>query len=329
MGNRLYILPAVSAGLLVFFANGQATKPPSATRGLAPPRTANGHPDFSGVWNNASLTPLERPAELTNKQFFTEQEAAQFEKTRLREVNRDRRDGSNQADLDRAYNEAFFDRGTRVSRTMRTSLIVDPANGKVPPLTSEARKKWAEIQAGFVAHPADGPEDRPLPDRCLMFSQAGPPMLPGNYNDNYLIVQNDDTIVIKAEMGDITRIIPLNGRAHLPSYQRSWSGDSVGHWEGEALVVDTTNFRTSLRSRFGVIYDGMTDENLHVTERFTREGTGMIRYRATVDDPTVYTAPWTVEIAMNKSEARLFEYACHEGNYGMTGVLAGYRAQEK
>jgi hypothetical protein len=318
MSNRPYILAAAFTASLISFAQGQAVQ-----------RTANGHPDFSGTWNNASLTALQRPSELGAKQFFTEQEAAQFEKAKLQDVNRDRRDGSNQADLDRAYNEAFFDRGTKVSRTMRTSLIVEPADGKVPPLLPEARKKWAQIQAEFTAHPADGPEDRPLPDRCLMFSQAGPPMLPGNYNDNYLIVQNNDTIVIKAEMGDITRIIPLSGRAHLPSYMRSWSGDSVGHWEGETLVVDTTNFRTSLRSRFGVIYDGMTDENLHVTERFTRDGTGMIRYRATVDDPTVYTAPWTVEIAMNKAEARLFEYACHEGNYGMTGVLGGYRAQEK
>jgi len=289
----------------------------------------NNRPDFTGVWNNASLTPLERPASLGDKQFFTPQEAAQFEASRTKELNRDRRDGSSQADLDRAYNEAFFDRGTKISRTMRTSLIVDPASGKVPPMLPEAAKKWREIQTNFQLHPADGPEDRPLPDRCLMFSQAGPPMFPGNYNDNYLFAQTNDHLVIRAEMGDIVRLIPLNGRPHLPSSIRQWSGDSVGHWEGATLVVDTTNFRTSLRSRFGVIYDGLTDENLHVIERFTREGSGMIRYRATVEDPTVYTKPWTVEIAMNRVNDRLFEYACHEGNYGMSGILAGYRAQEK
>jgi hypothetical protein len=130
-------------------------------------------------------------------------------------------------------------------------------------------------------------------------------------------------------MGDIARVIPLNGRAHIPSTIRQWTGDPVGHWEGDTLVVDSTNFRATARSRFGVVYDGMTDENLHVVERFTREGPDMIRYKATVDDPTVYSQPWTVEIAMNQVKDRLFEYACHEGNYGMTGVLSGYRAQEK
>jgi hypothetical protein len=313
------------ASALVFVASAQPAKPAISK---AVPRTANGHPDLTGVWNNASLTPLERPASLASQEYFTEQAAAQFEKARLQEVNRDRRDGSKQADLDRAYNEAFFDRGTKVSRTMRTSLIADPPDGKVPPLTAEAQRKWKETQANFERHPADGPEDRPLPDRCLMFSQAGPPMLPGNYNDNYQIVENNDTLVIRAEMGDIVRVIPLNNRAHLPANLRSWSGDSVGHWEGDTLVVESTNFRTSGRSRFGVIYDGPTDENLRVIERFSREN-DMIRYRATVDDPTVYTKPWTVEVAMNKVEDRVFEYACHEGNYGMSGILAGFREQEK
>ncbi len=317
MGLRCSLLIMLALGC----AFGQARKDSLA-------RTSDGKPDLNGVWNNASLTPLERPASLGDKQFFTEQEAAQFASSRLKEVNRDRRDGSNQADLDRAYNEAFFDRGTRVSRTMRTSLIVDPSNGKVPPLLPEAAKKWKQIQAYFELHPADSAGERPLPDRCLMFSQAGPPMFPGNYNDNYLIAQTKDYVLIRAEMGDIARVIPLNGRAHIPPTIRQWSGDPVGHWEGDTLVVDSTNFRATERSRFGVIYDGMTDENLHVIERFTREG-DMIRYKATVDDPTVYSQPWTVEIALNQVKDRLFEYACHEGNYGMTGVLSGYRAQEK
>jgi hypothetical protein len=162
-----------------------------------------------------------------------------------------------------------------------------------------------------------------------MFSQAGPPMFPGNYNNNYQMVQNGDTLVIRAEMGDIVRVIPLTGRPHLPAQFRSWSGDGVGHWEGDTLVIESTNFRTSLRSRFGVVYDGPTDENLRVTERLTLESPGMIRYRATVDDPTVYTKPWTAEISMNRVEDRLFEYACHEGNYGMVGILGGFRAEGK
>jgi hypothetical protein len=293
------------------------------------PRAADGHPDLQGFWNNASLTPLQRPAGLGNKQFFTAEEAAAFERSRLQEVNRDRRDGSGEADAARAYNEAWFDRGTRVAKTLRTSLVADPPDGKIPPLTPEAQKKWDRIQAEFALHPGDGPEDRPLPDRCLMFAQVGPPMMPGNYNDNYHIVQTRDFISIRTEMGDITRVIPLDGRPHLPSSVRQWTGDSRGHWEGTTLVVESTNFRAGKRSRFGVAYDGMTDENLRVVERFTRKSADLIVYQATLDDPTVYTKPWTLEVAMNKVDGPIYEYACHEGNYGMSGILSGFRADEK
>jgi hypothetical protein len=293
------------------------------------PRAADGHPDLQGFWNNASLTPLQRPAGLGNKQFYTAEEAAAYERSRLQEVNRDRRDGSGQADVERAYNEAWFDRGTKISLTLRTSLISDPVDGKIPAMTPEAQQKWATIQADFAAHPGDGPEDRPLPDRCLMFSQVGPPMMAGNYNDNYQIVQTRDFVSIRAEMGDIVRVIPLDGRAHLPSSVRQWTGDARGHWEGNTLVVESTNFRVNKRSRFGVVYDGMTDENLRVVERFTRKAADLMVYQATVEDPTVYTKPWTVEIAMNKAEGPIYEYACHEGNYGMSGILSGFRADEK
>jgi len=299
--------------------------------GQAPkiPRTADGHPDLQGFWNNASLTPLERPVALGNKEFFTAEEAASFERGRLQEVNRDRRDGSGETDAGRAYNEAWFDRGTKVSKTQRTSLISDPPNGRVPPLTPEARKKWAMFEADFARHPGDGPETRPLPDRCLVFSQSGPPMLPGNYNDNYQIVQTRESVAILAEMGNIPRVIPIDGRPHLPGKVRQWTGDSRGHWEGDTLVVETTNFRTTPRSRFGVVYNGMTDENLRVTERFTRTAMDTLLYRATVDDPTVYTKPWTAEVNMTKVAGPIFEYACHEGNYGMSGILSGFRADEK
>jgi hypothetical protein len=315
--------------------SGQAPAPAKAettsgTKTGSVPRAAEGHPDLGGFWNNASLTPFQRPAEFGQKQFFTEQEAAAFERAKLQDVNRDRRDGGAQEDLGRAYNEAWFDRGSRVSKTFRTSLISDPPDGRVPPMTPEAQKKWQKIQAELAVHGADGPEVRPLPDRCLMFSQVGPPMLPGNYDDNYNIVQTRDYVAIRTEMGGITRVIPLDGSPHLPSYMRQWIGDSRGHWEGNTLVVDTTNFRFTDRSRFGVVYeDGMTDENLHVIERFTRTDPDTIRYQATVADPTVYTKPWTVDVAMNKIQGPIFEYACHEGNYGLEGILAGARAEEK
>jgi len=162
-----------------------------------------------------------------------------------------------------------------------------------------------------------------------MFSQSGPPMIPGNYNDNYQIVQTPEYISILAEMGNQVRVISLDGSAHLPQNVQEWMGDSRGHWEGDTLVVETTNFKFNDRSRFGVQYEGMTDQNLHITERFTRTSPDFILYRATIDDPTVYTKPWTMEVSLEKAEGPLFEFACHEGNYGLAGVLAGERAQEK
>ena len=287
------------------------------------------HGSLEGIWNSSSLTPFQRPAELGNKEYYTEQEAAAYEKARLTELNRDRRDGGLEADNARAYNELWFDRGSKVARSRRTSIIIDPPDGRIPPMTAEARKKFQAIQERFAAHPADGPEDRPLPDRCLMFSQSGPPMIPGNYNDLYQIVQTPDHVSILAEMGNQVRLIPLDGRAHLPKKVEQWMGDSRGRWEGNTLVVETTNFRHNDRSRFGVQYDGMSDDNLRITERFTRMAPDWLLYRATIDDPTVYTKPWTMEVSLEKVEGPLFEYACHEGNYGLAGVLAGAREEEK
>ena len=296
----------------------------------AQPPSKSKHPSLEGIWNSASLTPFQRPVELGNKEYYTEQEAAAYARARTQEQNRDRRDGGQEADNARAYNELFFDRGTRVARTRRTSMIIDPPNGRIPPMTPEAQKKFQTIQARFAAHPADGPEDRPLPDRCLMFSQSGPPMIPGNYNDLYQIVQRPEYISILAEMGYQARLIPLDGRPHLPASVGQWMGDSRGRWEGDTLVVETSNFRHNDRSRFGVQYDtGMTDENLKIIERFTRTGPDLLLYRATIEDPTVYTRPWTMEVSMEKVRGPLFEYACHEGNYGLAGVLAGARAEEK
>jgi hypothetical protein len=296
------------------------------------PRTPDGQPDLQGTWSNATVTPFQRPAQLGTKQFFTAEEAAAFAKQRVIQGNTDLVEGERgESDLARrAYNNFWTDRGTRVSKTMRTSLVMDPPDGRVPPFTPEAQKIFDASRAQLAAHPADGPEDRYLTERCILFGAAGPPMLPEPYNNNYQIVQNRGSVAIVVEMNHETRVIPVDGSPHLPSQIRQWTGDSRGHWEADMLVVDSTNFRYNNQSRFGVGYlDGMTDQNLHVVERFRRTDPDTIIYQATVDDPSVYTKPWTVEISMARRAGRLFEYACHEGNYAMADMLSGARAAEK
>jgi hypothetical protein len=314
-------------GLVALFAVNLAA--PASAQPQSSPRTLDGHPDLQGIWDSASLTPLQRPLELGAKEFYTEQEAVAYEKRRVQDLNRDRRDGGQEADLARSYNELFYDRGTKLARTRRTSMVIDPPDGRIPPMTPAARAQFQAFQAKFAEHAMDGPQDRPLPDRCLMFSQSGPPMIPGNYNNFYQIVQTPDYLTILAEMGNQVRIIPLDGRPGLPETVRQWTGVSRGHWEDNTLVVETTNFRFSERSRFGVQYDGMSDQNLRIVERFTRTGPNSIVYRATIDDPTVYTRPWTMEASLEKAAGPVYEYACHEGNYAMSGVLAGARAEEQ
>ena len=297
-----------------------------------PARTADGQPDLQGTWTNATLTPFQRPPELAGKEFFTEQEQAAFEKRRLQQTDVESGDDGTRGPGDlarRAYNGAWFDRGSHGVNTRRTSLVVDPPDGRIPALTPEGKRKFDEAHANVVAHPADGPEDRSLSERCVLFANAGPPMLATGYNNNYQIVQSPGFVTIIAEMAHDFRVIPLDGRPHLPPSVRQWKGDPRGHWEGTTLVVDTTNFAYNNKSRFGGAYDGLTDQNLHITERFTRTGPNTIIYRATVDDPTIYTKPWTIETSSSKSEEPIYEYACHEGNYGMFGILSGERAQER
>ena len=280
-------------------------------------------PDLQGIWTNATVTPLERPKQFEGKEFLTKAEAAEFEKQAIYDANGDRRDGGADADVGRAYNEFWRDRGKVVS-TMRSSLIFDPPDGKVPSLLPEAQKRNADIAAARrkVGGPLDGPEGRSLQERCLLTPQAGPPMLPANYNSNYQIVQTPNYVAILVEMIHDARIIPLDGSPHVPKNVRSLMGDSRGHWEGKTLVVETTNFtdKTSFRG---------ASENLHVIERFTRTDENTLLYQFTIDDPTTWPKPWSGEIPMKKVTAPLYEYACHEGNYGMAGVLSGARAEEK
>ena len=329
--SRTFVFVLTSALFAALNLAGQA-QPESSAKKWSVPRTPDGQPDLQGVWTNATVTPLQRPAQLGTKEFFTAEEAAAFEKQRIQQGNADLVEGERgAADLARrAYNNFWTDRGTSVGKTMRTSLIMDPPDGRVPPFTPEAQKKFDAARAELALHPVDGPEDRPLTERCILFGAAGPPMLPEPYNNNYEIVQSRGFVAIAVEMNHENRIIPVDGSPHLPPQIRQWTGDSRGHWEGDTLVVDTSNFKFNNQSRFGVAFlNGMSDENLHVVERFRRVDAGTIIYRATVDDPTVFTKPWTVEISMAKRTGRIFEYACHEGNYAMTDILSGARAEER
>lgn len=287
----------------------------------SPPRTSDGKPDLQGIWTNATLTPFERPRELEAKEFFTEKEAAEFTSSTLERSNRDRRGATAQEDVNGAYNEAWFDRGTKIYPNLRTSIVVNPANGRVPPLTPEASQA-AAARAAIQRRRPEGPEDLDLPVRCIQWGTSGPPMIPGPYNNNYQFVQTRDTIAIDVEMIHDMRIIPLDGRSHVSEAIRRWMGDSVGHWEGDTLVVDTTNFTDKTHFRG-------SDRNLHVIERFTLTSADTLEYRFTIDDPTAFTTRWAGEIIMSRTPGPLYEYACHEGNYSLSGILSGARAEEK
>jgi hypothetical protein len=280
------------------------------------PRTPWGDPDLQGIWSNATITPFERPSALGAKPVLTEEEAADLEKQNLQSNNQDRRDGAGtDADVARAYNDFWWDRGTKVVATRQTSLVVDPPTGTVPPLTAEGQKRaTARAARGY-----DSWEDRSLWERCIT---RGLPMMPGPYNNNYQILQTPGHVVILHEMIHDARIIPLDGRPHVGQNLRQWFGDSRGHWEGDTLVVDTTNFSDKANFR------GST-KGLHLIERFTRLDLGTVKYEFTIDDPTTFTKRWTAAIPMSRTEDQIFEYACHEGNYGMVNLLSGARVQEK
>jgi hypothetical protein len=295
--------------------------------GWTPPRTPDGHPDLEGIWTNATITPLERPPQFANKPTMTDAEAAAFEKTSAAELADV--DGKSESPLLAAagsngtggYNILFIDRGSELARVdgvKRTSLIIDPPDGKVPPMTPEARQHFR--MEGFGRF--DTVKDRPLSERCLLGfgSTSGPPMLPVLYNNNYQIVQTADSIVILVEMVHDARIIRMNAM-HAPPSVRQWLGDSVGHWEGDTLVVDTTNFTSKTHFRG-------TSENLHVIERFTRTSPNTILYRATIDDPTTFTKQWTLEYPFNATKGPIYEYACHEGNYAEADILGGARKKD-
>src|SRR5262249_8744578 len=229
-------LRGAAAALFLLPSLAQTPSSGNPAKARSVPRTSDGRPDFQGIWTNATLTPFERPREFAGKEFFTEQEGAQFTAATLDRTNRDRRGATPQEDVNGAYNEAWFDRGTKIYSNLRTSIVVDPADGKVPPLTAAGREA-AAARASIQRRRPEGPEDFDLPVRCIQWGTSGPPMVPGPYNNNYQIVQNRDSVAIDVEMIHDTRIIPLDGRAHIPASIRRWMGDSVGHWDGDTLVV--------------------------------------------------------------------------------------------
>lgn len=296
-----------------------ASTPVAAQRRM---RTPDGHPDFEGIWTNATMTLLERPVGLP--WVFTEEEAAKFETAVIKDRSNDRRDGPPEVDVGRAYNDLFFDQGTTLARIggeVRTSLILDPPDGHIPAYTLEARRRLQARAADAQDHPADRAQDRTLAERCLLWS-AVPPMLPSPYNSTYQIVQTPGYLMILMEMMHDVRIIPLDGSSHLPSNVRLWMGDSRGHWEGDTLVVDTTNFTD------GTPFYG-SSENLHVVERFTRADANMILYRFTIDDPATFVRPWTGELPFVATPGPIYEYACHEGNAALRNILLGARHEEE
>jgi hypothetical protein len=296
-----------------------------------PPRTADGHPDFHGEWSFANITPLERPTNLGDKAVLTDAEAAQLEEQNAARSNQDAgRQRGTAADVNRAYNDFWYDRGTRVASTKQTSLVVDPPNGRIPDTTAAAKARVAERTAArqqVRRGPADGPEDRSLAERCLIGFNAGPPFTPSAYNNNIRFVQTPTHVVIEMEMVHEPRIVPLDTRKRMPQGIRQWMGESRGHWEGDTLVVETTNFSDKNQpfARYGAT------PTLKLTEKFSRPDAGTLLYEYTVTDPATFTRPWTVRIPLEKllPSEDVYEYACHEANYGMEGILKGTRTEEK
>jgi hypothetical protein len=281
------------------------------------PRAPDGHPDLQGIWLNDTITPMERPKRFADKEFLTEEEAAEYEKDylgRVRETFGDL-EVKTSGELAEISNE-----GGKVVPSRRTSLIL-AADGKVPPLTAEAKTRADARADAKKQHPTDGPEDLSLWERCLL-SPFRAPMQPLLQNPNIQIVQTRDYLVIHGEVIHDARIIPLDNRPHLPKTVRKWMGDSVGRWEGDTLVIDTTNFtdKTPLRG---------SDDAMHLIERFTLDSADVIHYEFTVDDPSAFTAPWSAAIPLKRSDGPIYEYACHEGNYSIVGILRCARAEEK
>ena len=323
---------------------------PGSTWGSDESKMQWGDPKLDGLWDFRTITPFQRPEELGDKAVLTPAEAQAFRKLILQRLDVDNRTDDESVDIEGAYNNAWYDWGTELTDDLRTSLIVDPPNGRLPALTAAAEKQLNEHNRlrlppvrDMFSYSADlstfrpaGPESLGLSERCLAGFNAGPPLSPSAYNNNLRIVQTPNHVLLVTEMIHNARVIPLDGRPHLPQKLKLWSGDARGHWEGNTLVVRTTNFsdKTAVfQMPAGSIADAIgsgavgSSEDFVLTERFTRQNE-LLLYSYTIDAPELFTQPFTVEIPLRKSEARMFEYACHEGNYALPGMLRGARVLE-
>jgi hypothetical protein len=334
---------AIAVAAAVTFTSAGAQAPTAIAKPWTMPRTPDGKPDLQGNWSNATLTPIERPGDNTPP-IMSKDEVARLEKNFAARVDRLGQssdperpappkggDGSTGAAGNvGGYNNFWIDPGDRVAIVngeYRTSLVVDPPNGKIPALTPEARKRGQDRLAAMKGRGQyDHPEFRPLAERCLLSfgSNAGPPMLPNYvYTNNYTIVQTKDHVMILTEMVHDVRVIRMGAAEHLPKSVRPWLGDSIGRWEGDTLVVETTNFHPLQQFR------QQSSDNLKVVERFTRADADTILYKFTIDDPATYVSGWSGEVPFKRTDELIFEYACHEGNYALGNILSGERDRER
>jgi len=320
----LVLVAAWAAPLRVTAQRGTTpAKPANAAKPWKVSRTPDGQPDLQGYWTNTTYVPLERPKDVT-KAFFTKDELAEFIKRAAANESEQTEPGTI-ADVHYDFTQFGLDRSQGpLALNLRTSLIVDPSEGRLPPLSAEGEKRAADRAEARkrTGGPFDAAQNQPLSVRCIIMDRVGPPMLAGAYNNNYQIVQAPDYVLILVEMLHNARIIPLDGRPGPPEQVRAWTGSSRGHWEGETLVVETGNFNGKNP------FQG-SSENMRLVERFTRTGGHALRYQFTVDDSSTWTRPWSAEVPWARTVPPIFEHACHEGNYGLANILAGARAEER
>ena len=309
---------------------------PSSADGSAPHQTPWGDPDLQGVWDRWTFTPLERPEEFAAKDVLTDEEAAEVAQREFQAtVTRDR-EGPAPGDPG-GYGEQVWTDRARATALNQSSLIVEPADGRLPALTAAAERRSRAHRAGGgrpvrtrgAGVGTDGPEDRGLSERCIMGVSTGLPLLPSGYNNNIQIFQTPELVALAIEMVHDVRIVPLDGRPHLPSTTRQWMGDARGRWEGDTLVVETTNFTDKIGSFSTSTQAWGTGEYLQLTERFTRVDEDTLLYESTVENPTVFSRPFTISYPMALSPHALYEFACHEGNYGLYNILSGARAEDR